>query len=221
MSARFFGFETARNYLLAEDGTLSPGRTLLAGLCAGALEAVVAVTPMETIKTKFVHDQISRKPADRRYRGLVHGISTIVKEQGIAGTYKGLTATVMKQGSNQAIRWLVFTRMKQWFAGGPDTSKLGVHHTIMASVVAGAASVYGNTPIDVVKTRMQGLEAAQYKNTFDCAATIMRTEGPKAFYKGATARLTRVCIDVALVMVIYEQVYKVLDRVWGEGEDDK
>jgi hypothetical protein len=46
-------------------------------------------------------------------------------------------------GSNQAIRWLVFTRAKEFMAGGTDTSKLGVHHTIAASVLAGAASVYG------------------------------------------------------------------------------
>lgn len=46
--------------------------------------------------------------------------------------------------------------------------------------LAGAASVYGNTPVDVVKTRMQGLEAAKYKNTLDCALQIWRHEGPRA-----------------------------------------
>jgi solute carrier family 25 citrate transporter 1 len=37
--------------------------------------------------------------------------------------------------------------------------------------------VYGNTPIDVVKTRMQGLEASKYKNTIDCAVQIWKKEG--------------------------------------------
>lgn len=47
-------------------------------------------------------------------------------------------------GSNQAIRWLVFTRAKEFFAGpGGDPNKLSVLHTIAASVVAGTASVYG------------------------------------------------------------------------------
>jgi solute carrier family 25 citrate transporter 1 len=44
--------------------------------------------------------------------------------------------------------------------------------------------VFGNTPIDVVKTRMQGIEASRYKNTLDCARQILVNEGPKAFYKG-------------------------------------
>lgn len=43
--------------------------------------------------------------------------------------------------------------------------------------IAGAASVYGNTPIDVVKTRMQGLEASKYKNTVDCFKQIWKHEG--------------------------------------------
>ena len=38
--------------------------------------------------------------------------------------------------------------------------------------------------------------------------------GPTAFYKGATARLARVCLDVTVVMVLYEQVNKMLDSVW-------
>lgn len=46
-------------------------------------------------------------------------------------------------GSNQAIRWLVFTRAKEYMAGGGDISQLKIHHTIMASVLAGTASVYG------------------------------------------------------------------------------
>ena len=34
---------------------------------------------------------------------------------------------------------------------------------------AGACSVLGNTPLDVVKTKMQILDAGKYKNTLDCA----------------------------------------------------
>jgi solute carrier family 25 citrate transporter 1 len=192
-----WGFETAKSALADEKGKMGDLRTLACGLFAGASEAVVAVTPMETIKTRLIHDQLTRAPADRKFRGFFHGVATIVREQGISGTYKGLTATILKQSTNQAIRWLVFSRSKEamasrWFEG--DTAKLHMGHTIFASVLAGTASVYGNTPIDVVKTRMQGLDATRYKGTLDCAAQIMRNEGPRAFYKGATARLVRVCL---------------------------
>jgi hypothetical protein len=50
---------------------------------------------------------------------------------------------VITAGSNQAIRWLVFTRAKEYMAGGTDTAKLNTFHIVVASVLAGAASVYG------------------------------------------------------------------------------
>merc|ERR1712121_85471 len=78
----------------------------------GVSDAILVVTPMETVKVKFIDDQRSAKP---RFKGFVHGLSTIVKEQGVAGTYKGLTATIMKQGSNQAIRFFVMESMKDWY----------------------------------------------------------------------------------------------------------
>lgn len=36
---------------------------------------------------------------------------------GLRGTYQGLTATVLKQGSNQAIRFFVMTSLKNWYKG--------------------------------------------------------------------------------------------------------
>lgn len=54
---------------------------------------------MDTIKTKLIHDQLSNSPANRRYNGFFHGVRTIIKEQGLGGVYKGLTATILKQGT--------------------------------------------------------------------------------------------------------------------------
>ncbi len=215
VATRFFAFETLKGLLQDEKGALSTTQTLLCGLGAGTAEAIVAVTPMDTIKTRLIHDQLTRAPADRKYNGFAHGVRTIVAEQGLGGVYKGLTSTILKQSTNQAIRWLVFMRSKEFFAGpGGDVNKLHTGYTVAASVLAGTASVYGNTPIDVIKTRMQGLAADRYKNTFDCARQILVTEGPRAFYKGATARLARVSLDVTVIMVLYEQLNKVMDKVW-------
>lgn len=52
----------------------------------------------------------------------------------------------------------------------------------------------------------------------ECArvSTTPPLQGPKAFYKGATARLARVCLDVTVIMVLYEQLNKVLDSVWPD-----
>lgn len=72
-------FELLKNKMADENGDLSKGRTLLAGLGAGVTEAIVIVCPMETIKVKFIHDQTQPNP---KYRGFVHGVRTIVKQEG-------------------------------------------------------------------------------------------------------------------------------------------
>lgn len=80
--------------------------------------------------------------------------------------------------------------------------------------ISGAASVFGNTPIDVVKTRMQGLEAAKYKSTLDCFVQIWKNEGPFAFYKGTVPRLGRVCLDVAITFMIYDSFMELFNKFW-------
>lgn len=66
-----------------EKGRLT---TVLAGLGAGITEAITVVTPAETIKTKLVHDLVSK---GGKYNGLIHGTRVIVGEQGFMGIYRG------------------------------------------------------------------------------------------------------------------------------------
>jgi len=193
------------------NGNLTAGKRLLCGLGAGVAEAILAVTPMETVKVKFINDQRSANP---KFKGFYHGVRTIIKNEGIRGTYQGLTATIMKQGSNQAIRFFVMETLKDWYRAGD--SKKPVPKLVVGAfgAIAGAASVFGNTPIDVVKTRMQGLEASKYKNTADCFMQIWKKEGPKAFYKGTIPRMSRVCLDVAITFMIYDSFMELFSQIW-------
>ncbi|XP_032902268.1 tricarboxylate transport protein, mitochondrial [Amblyraja radiata] len=208
---RFGMFEFLKNRLVNENGILTNQRSLLCGLGAGVAEAVLVVCPIETIKVKFIHDQSSLNP---KYHGFYHGIREIIREQGLGGTYQGVTATVLKQGSNQAIRFFVMTTLRNWYKGDDPHKSIHPVITAMFGVSAGAASVFGNTPMDVLKTRMQSLDAYKYKNTAHCAYQIFTKEGPRAFYKGTIPRLGRVCLDVAIVFVIYDELIKLLHRAW-------
>ena len=46
---------------------------------AGVCEAILAVTPMETVKVKFINDQTSANP---KFKGFFHGVRQIIKAEG-------------------------------------------------------------------------------------------------------------------------------------------
>mmetsp|Transcript_16824 Transcript_16824/g.23414 ORF Transcript_16824/g.23414 Transcript_16824/m.23414 type:complete len:314 (-) Transcript_16824:41-982(-) len=211
-AVRFTGFEVFKSFLIdKETNTLSSGRTFIAGLCAGISEALLAVTPMESVKTKFIHDQNS-PPDQRKYKGFAHGVKVIAQNEGIAGFYQGVGPTIVKQATNQGTRFLVFTELQKWFK--ENTGDFGMVKSALSGAIAGGVSVMVNNPIDVIKTKMQGLEAKLYKNSFDCARKILVNQGPMFFYRGATPRLIRVCGDAAIAFTVYGEIVKLLDKLW-------
>src|SRR5687767_9452232 len=92
---RFGGNAYCKQLLADEKGKLTMGRQFLAGMGAGTVEAVLAVTPMETIKTKLIQSN----------QTLLPGLKSILRESGVKGLYQGVVATVLKQSSNQGLRF--------------------------------------------------------------------------------------------------------------------
>lgn len=186
--------------------------TMLCGLSAGAIEATLVVTPMETFKVRLIHDKFMPKP---QYRNLFNGISTIFKKEGFFGCYKGFLATLLKQSSNQGVRFLVYEKTSA------ITHKL-ISWKFLADFLAGGfagfCSVMVNNPVDVVKTNMQGLHADQFKGFLGCFAWIWRREGLMGFYKGVTPRLARVILDVSLTFSLWQLVVR--GFLWAQGRLD-
>lgn len=200
-AVRFGTFETLKTHFVDSKGILSPSDRFMCGLFAGAIEATLVNTPLETIEVKLINDQRKGKP---RFRGFVHGATLIYKEEGFKGIYNGLYPSVIKQSSNQGIRFFVIETLKNYYRDGDpnvDVPKLVVG---LFGGIAGFCSVVGNNPIDVVKTRMQSLDSGKYKNMFDCFVKIWKNEGFFSFYRGVTPRLSRVCLEVALTFMIYD-----------------
>uniref|UniRef100_A0A8C2XJ35 Citrate transport protein n=1 Tax=Cyclopterus lumpus TaxID=8103 RepID=A0A8C2XJ35_CYCLU len=179
-AVRFGVFEFLSNHARDESGRLD----------TGILEAVLVVCPMETVK-----------PTPNT-RASYHGVREIIKAQGIRGTYQGLTATVLKQGSNQAIRFYVMTSLKNWYKG----QWLSAMHPLLTGAfgaVAGAASVFGNTP-----TRCcQDKDAVFYTLSLSLSLPVVSIKGR---FPGCAA-----CVWTwAIVFIIYEEVVKVLNVAW-------
>ena len=131
--------------------------------------------------------------------------------QGLTGIYKGLGPTVMKQGSNQAIRFFVMESLRARYTKGRPNQQVPYYMVALFGATAGGASVLGNTPVDVIKTNMQN---GTYKSTVDCVKSIYRQDGIRGFYKGCLPRLNRVCIEVGLAFCIFDSIQSLFGKVW-------
>jgi len=212
---RFSAFEGASNSMRSADGSpmFGAATAFLAGLAAGAIEAVCVTTPQETIKIKLIDDQfkVDSKP---RFNGFFHGVKTIVSEEGFGGIYHGLSPTILKVATAQATRFGVYMYIPSEFRSNP----LG---SACSGAFAGGVSVIIFQGLDVIKSRMQGLDAAKYASSMDCLKQLIQNEGIMALYKGVGPRMTRVCCEVAITMTLYGEVVKLLDSVWDTSGSDK
>lgn len=58
-------------------------------------------------------------------------------------------------------------------------------------------------PLDVIKTRMQSLEASRnYGNSLACVVSIFKNESVFAFWSGAVPRLGRLSLSGAIVFTV-------------------
>lgn len=199
---RFLTYDQIANALRDQDGKLSGFKSMLAGLGAGMTEAALVVTPSETIKTKMIHDKNSPSP---RFKGLVHGTKLIVAEEGLGGIYRGLGPVMARQGANSAVRFSCYSYFKdtlqKWRGKGQEP--LPSTHTFGAGALAGIITVYTTMPLDVVKTRMQGLDArTMYKNSVDCLIKVVKANGVLSLWKGTTPRLTRLIVSFKQMFTI-------------------
>jgi len=197
---RFGGVSKVKNLLRKEDGSLTAVRTLIAGMTAGAIEATVAVTPAETIKTRLIDGN----------SGMLQGVTQILKKEGIQGLYKGWGPTVAKQSSNVGLRFMAFDQYKFLLTQGERDLKS--YEQFLGGMCSGCFSTMCNNPADMVKTRMQGLEASRYKSVMDCVLTIFKKEGILAFWKGVGPRLSRVVPGQGIIFMSYEQIQSAVEK---------
>lgn len=207
-SVRFLGFDLIRALLADRNGKLSGPRGVFAGLGAGLLESVVAVTPFEAIKTALIDDKQCAKP--KYQNGIVSGTLNLVRDLGFKGIYAGVVPVSMRQAANQGVRLGSYNAIKtivQLASGKKANEPLSFAATFAVGSFAGVVTVYTTMPIDTVKTRMQALGASEvYSSTLNCFAKIFKEEGLLTFWKGATPRLGRLVLSGGIVFSIYEKM---------------
>ncbi|TKS88559.1 Calcium-binding mitochondrial carrier protein [Collichthys lucidus] len=88
-----------------------------------------------------------------------------------------------------------------------EDGRIGPVKMLFAGALAGMPAASLVTPADVIKTRLQvAARAGQttYSGLVDCFWKILREEGPRAFWKGAGARVFRSSPQFGVTLVTYE-----------------
>jgi solute carrier family 25 citrate transporter 1 len=178
---------------------LVPGRSsfvgnLAAGMGAGAVEALLVVTPSEVIK-------IRQQERGNRSRSQLAVLRTVLSESGGRGLYRGLGATMLRQSGQQGSKFAVFYAVRD-----------AIPSDLLAGLVANSAGAVLNTPLDVVKTRIQRQKAgtAKYRTMLQSFVLIWREEGLSAFGRGLMPRVVRIGPAGAIQFAVFERVKRML-----------
>ncbi|RFU26053.1 hypothetical protein B7463_g10284, partial [Scytalidium lignicola] len=193
-SVRFLTFDYIKNALADDKGRLSTSKGILAGMAAGCVESVVAVTPTERIKTTLIDD--ARGP-NRLGGNFLRASRMIVAEQGFLGLYRGLVPTTMKQSATVAVRMGSYNGIKE----GCKHRNIPINGTtaFLMGATAGTITVYATQPFDTIKTRAQSTGGERLGQA---VVELFREEGIRTFWKGSTMQLGRLMLSGGIVFSV-------------------
>ncbi|GMH10213.1 hypothetical protein Nepgr_012054 [Nepenthes gracilis] len=200
-----------------KTGMLTNQARLISGFGAGALEALVIVTPFEVVKIRL-QQQRGLSPELLKYKGPVHCAHLIIREEGLLGMWAGAAPTVMRNGTNQAAMFTAkytFDKLL-WIKQEGDGKVLQPWQSMISGFLAGTAGPICTGPFDVVKTRLMAQGQAgvdgKYKGMFHAIKTIFAEEGLLTLWKGLLPRLMRIPPGQAIMWAVADQVTAMYEK---------
>lgn len=181
---------------------------LASGGAAGAT-SLCFVYPLDFARTRLAADV--GKDGKREFKGLIDCLGKISKSDGIIGLYRGFGVSVQGIIIYRAA-YFGFYDTARGMLPDPKNTPIYISWAI-AQVVTTVAGIV-SYPFDTVRRRMMMQSGRKggdilYKNTLHCWATIAKTEGSGAFFKGAFSNILR-GTGGAFVLVLYDEIKKLL-----------
>ncbi|EPS40774.1 hypothetical protein H072_5343 [Dactylellina haptotyla CBS 200.50] len=139
----------------------------------------IVLLPLDVLKIK-------RQTNPEAFRG--RGLFTIIKDEGF-GLYRGWGWTAARNAPGSFALFGGSAFAKEFLFDLKDYNKATWGQNFVASISGAAASLIVSAPLDVIKTRIQNRNFENPESGFRIVASMIKNEGPTAFFKGLTPKL--------------------------------
>ncbi|OQO12225.1 hypothetical protein B0A48_02866 [Cryoendolithus antarcticus] len=177
--------------------------SVLTGATAGATEAFVVV-PFELVKIR-----LQDKAQAARYNGLIDAVQKIVRQEGVLTLYQGLESTIWRHVLWNAGYFGCIFQVRELLPANPENIKsVQVRNDLLSGAIGGTVGTILNTPMDVVKSRIQNSPKVaggvpKYGWAWPALGTVAREEGFSALYKGFLPKVLRLGPGGGILLVVF------------------
>ncbi|GAA5919438.1 hypothetical protein JCM1841_002390 [Sporobolomyces salmonicolor] len=206
-----------------KDAKLNAGQHLLASAASGIVTAIIT-NPLWVVKTRMYTTSASSPSA---YRGVMHGLYTLAREEGFRGMSKGMTLALIGV-SNGAVQFMTYEELKKWrvelrrrrlgqAASEEEVKRLSNTEYILMSGSAKLVAIAITYPYQVIRSRVQyqptpTSSIPPYTSIPDVIRRTYAREGFGGFYKGIATNAVRILPGTCVTFVVYEQTSRLLAR---------
>ena len=171
---------------------------LLAGTIGGAAQAVVG-HPLDLIKVKM-------QAAPKTFPTLSSSVQNILRNEGAAGFFKGLSAPLLSCGLTNAALFTIYGTSKRVVAStaGADVTQLTLPQICLASMLSAPFYCSILTPVEVLKCNLQ------FGNTYNGPLQAVRNLGLRGLYQGYMPTLGTRLVGSPSYFMAYELTKRTL-----------
>uniref|UniRef100_A0A673SUS7 Solute carrier family 25 member 30 n=1 Tax=Suricata suricatta TaxID=37032 RepID=A0A673SUS7_SURSU len=187
----------------------------------GGLASITAecgTFPIDLTKTRL---QIQGQTNDAnfreiRYRGMLHALVRIGKEEGLKALYSGIAPAMLRQASYGTIKIGTYQSLKRLFVEHPEDETLLVN--VVCGILSGVISSTIANPTDVLKIRMQAQSSTIQGGMMGNFLNIYQQEGARGLWKGVSLTAQRAAIVVGVELPVYDLTKKhlILSGLMGD-----
>jgi solute carrier family 25 2-oxodicarboxylate transporter 21 len=189
--------------------------SILTGASAGATESFVVV-PFELVKIR-----LQDKAQASKYNGMLDVVRKVIAQEGVLSMYQGLESTMWRHILWNAGYFGCIFQVRELLPKAKD-KKGQIFNDIISGSVGGTVGTILNTPLDVVKSRIQNSprvagQIPKYNWAWPALGTVMKEEGFGALYKGFLPKVLRLGPGGGILLVVFTGVMDFFRKMRGEA----